>query len=364
MGAKLFVNKILVIGSLSQVEVDNIEWAQPFCDLEKYDYLIIDLVSFPKDYPQALFKNIGILKRASRLFMRDGKEIFCIMEKPFKILFKEIPLNYSWMPFPQKLKVNPMLLGKTINSIDERFAEYIENVEKWDNELFWEPTDNCSFESVAVNKSQNPIAGTVTMGNRGKIHFLPKTTKVSGSRALRLLIDLVAKEEKEEYPWLCSIEGPEISQNENLRNLFSVDVKKIAKAVYLFLEDLGLTTITQISGFGLSKLKSRIVVQIVSIKGKVDAENSEVNNVVKFIENQRNNGKIVVIANTFEDLPINSRGNREQLDPVMKLFFETNNTAFLTTLSLFNLWKKVITGQVSVHEASSLIQNESGQIEI
>jgi len=358
------VNKVLIIGSISHEKADQIEWTQPFCYLEKYDCLIIDLNSFPKDYPRALFKNIGILKRASRLFIRDNKEIFCIMEKPFKILFKEIPLNYSWIPFPQKLTVNPMLLGKTINCTNERFAEYIKNVEKWDNELFWKKTANCNFDSIAVNKSHNPIAGTVTMGNRGKIHFLPKTTKENGSKALRLLIDLITNEEKEEYPWLYSIESPEIKQNENLRNLFSVNKKNITKAVYLFLEYLGLITTTQISGFDLSNLKNRIVVQIVSIKGKVDAENSEVNKVMRFIENQRNNGKIVVVANTFEEFPINSRRNREQLDPVMKLFFETNNTIFLTTLSLFNLWKKVITGQISVHEASSLIQNESGEIEI
>jgi len=368
------VNKILVVGSISHEEVDNIEWTQPFCDLEKYDCLIIDLSSFPKDYPRTLFTNIGILKRASRLFVRDNKEIFCIMEKPFKILFKQIPLNYSWIPFPQKLTVNPMLLGKTINSTDERFADYIENVEKWDNELFWENTDNCSFEAIAVNKAQNPIAATVTMDNRGKIHFLPKTTKISGSRAIKLLIDLATKKEKEEYPWLYSIEIPELNQTEklgnkcsisleNCRNLFSVDDKKIAKAVYLILEDLGITP-TQTTEFDLTNLKSSICVQIVTTKGKVEAQNTKINKVARFIEKQRNKGKIIVVANTYKELPIKNRTKKEHLDVAMKLFFETNNTLFLTTLSLYNLWKKVISGQISVHEASSLIQNESGEIQI
>ncbi|MQY61929.1 hypothetical protein GH146_01410 [archaeon] len=368
------MNKILVIGSIAHEQVDNIEWTQPFCDLEQYDCLIIDLTSFPKDYPRTLFTNIGILKRTSRLFIRDNKEIFCIMEKPFKILFKEIPLNYSWIPFPQKLTVNPMLLGKTINSTDERFAEYIENVEKWDNELFWENTDNISFEAIAVNKSQKPIAATVTMLNRGKIHFLPKTTKISCSKAMKLLIDLATKKEKEEYPWLYSIESPELNQNEklgnkcsisleNCRNLFSVDAKKITKAVYLILEDLGITT-TQTTEFDLTNLKSSISVQIITTKGKVEAQNTKISKIARFIENQRNKGKIIVVANTYKELPIKNRTNKEHLDLAMKLFFETNNTLFLTTLSLYKLWKKVITGQISVHEASTLIQNQSGEIEI
>ena len=187
------MNKILVIGLKTQEETDNIEWVQPFCDIEKYDSLIIDLTTFPKNYPKNLFKNIGILKRISRLFIRDDKEIFCIMDKPFKILFKQIPLNYSWIPFPQKLTVNPMLLGKTICNTDKRFEKYINMVEKWDNELFWEKTNNCSFHAIAVNKSQNSVAATVKMVNRGQIHFLPKTAKINRSKAIKFLIDTAIK---------------------------------------------------------------------------------------------------------------------------------------------------------------------------
>lgn len=183
------LKKSLIIGSLSSEKADNIEWTRSFYDLEEYYSLIIDLTSFPKNYPKALFKNIGILKRASRLFIQDNKEIFCIMEKPFKIMFKQIPLNYSWLPFPQKLKVNPMLLGKTIIKKSERFIEYFENVEKWDNELFWENTKNCSFEPIAVNKSNNPIAATIKFNNRGKVHFLPKVPKINSKKAIDLLIE-------------------------------------------------------------------------------------------------------------------------------------------------------------------------------
>ncbi|HUU86994.1 MAG TPA: hypothetical protein VMX17_04485 [Candidatus Glassbacteria bacterium] len=367
------MNKILIIGSTPHEKVDNIKWTQPFPDIEKYDSLIIDLVSFPKNYPPTLFNNIGLLKRTARIFIRDNKEIFCIMDKPLKILFKKIPINYSWIPFPQKLTVNPMLLGRTINLIDERFSEYIENVEKWENELYWKNTINCSFDYIAINKSQNPIAATITINDRGKIHFLPKTTKISHSNAIKLLIDLATGEEPEEYQWLDSIEIPELNQIENswnniitpekYRNLFSIDDKKITKAVQIILEDLGIKT-TQTTEFDLTDLKTNIVVQITSTKGKVEAQNTKINQLARLIEKQRKNEKIIIIANTYKDLPINNRTNKEQIDLSMKIFLETNNAMFLTTLSLYHLWKKVITDQISTQEASSLIQNEIGEIEI
>ena len=359
------MNKTLIIGSTSHEQADNIEWTQPFGDnLEKYDCIIIDLTSFPKNFPRTLFTNIGILKRTSRIFMRDYKEIFCIMEKPFNILFKEIPLNYSWVPFPQKLTVNPMLLGKTINRVQERFTDYFKNVEKWDNELFWQNTDNISFDSIAENKEQNSIAATVTMINRGKIHFLPKSAKTLHFKAIELLIRLASKKEKQqEQSWLNTIDAPEnnCSTNGDYRNLFSADCEKITKAVYLILEELGITATTI---FDVTYPKNSVQVHVITSKGPVESQNPQINNIASLIENQITQTKIMVVANTYNEQPIENRTNKEQIDSVTKLFFETNNVLFMTTLSLYNLWKRVVTNQISVHEASTLIQNQNGEIEI
>jgi len=266
-----------------------------------------------------------------------------------------------------------MILGRTIILKDERFSEYMENVEKWHNELCWKNTRNCSFDHIAINKSQKPIAATITIDKRGKIHFLPKTTKISRSKAIKLLIGLAAREEPEEYPWLDSIEIPELNQTEDpwnnsitpqeYRNLFSVDHKKVTKAVQIILEDLGIQTL-QNTRFGLTGLKGNIVVKIASTKGKVEAQNTKINQLAKFIENQRKNEKIIFVANTYRDLPINKRAKKEHIDLSMKLFLETHNAIFLTTLSLYHLWKKVITDQISTQEASFLLHNEIGEIDI
>jgi len=366
------VNRTLIIGSTPQENADCVRWTQPFWDMEQYDSLVIDLASFPKDYPPTLFNNIGLLKRTARLFIRDNKEIFCIMGKPLKILFKQIPLNYSWIPFPQKLTVNPMILGRTVVVTDERFSEYMKNVDKWENELFWTDTANCSFEPIAVNKSQNAIAATITINDRGKIHFLPRTTRISRAKSIKLLMNLSNREEgQNEHSWLSSVEIPDSKRPqdqwnssvppEEYRKLFSVNHKNVIKAVQIMLEDMGIQTL-QNAEFGLLGLKENIVVKVASAKGKIEAQNPKVNQLARFIEHQRRNEKIVFIANTYSGLPLNERANREHLDLSVKLFFETSNVVFLTTLSLYNLWKKVITFQISVTEASFMLHNEKGEI--
>ena len=136
---------------------------------------------------------------------------------PGNARFKQIPLNYSWMPFPQRLVVNPMLLGKTIHSIDKRFEKYINIVEKWDNELFWKKTNNCSFHTIAINKSQNSVAATLKIANRGQIHFLPKTIEINRSKAIKILIDMALKEIEQK-----KIDDQSSEQNidDKLRKLF------------------------------------------------------------------------------------------------------------------------------------------------
>jgi hypothetical protein len=287
------------------------------------------------------------------------------MEKPFKILFKQIPLNYSWMPFPQKLTVNPMLLGKTINTTDERFKEYMEHVEKWDNELFWEQTEGVDFDSIAVNKEGNAIAATVTMINRGKIHFLPKTTTLSPSEAIAMLIEIASKNSKQENPCIPTLECLDFEQNKkpanslnDCRNLFSVDDKKITTTVYQILEDLGIQMATEFVA------TNGLVVQVFSSKGKVESQNPKINKISRFIENQRNKRKVIVVGNTYKELLLSERENKQHIDAAMKLFFETNNAIFLTTQSLYNLTKKIINGQISIKEAKTLLQTQNGEIQI
>jgi hypothetical protein len=290
------------------------------------------------------------------------------MDKPFKILFKEIPLNFAWMPFPQNLTVNPMLLGRTIKVVNETFADYFKNVLQWDNELYWQETDNITFQTIATNKDNNPIAVTITMLERGKIHFLPKTTKSSRSDAINLLINFSTKtqtnepqQQKQTTPE--KIFEPLIIDDESdkdHRNLFSADEGKITGAVFQVLEEWGVTatTIYDIPN------PMGVQVQVVSLKGKAEAQNPKISRIMNLIENQKYKTKNLVVANTYEKQSPENKKTMQQIDAVTKLFFETNNTLFMTTQSLYNLWKKVTKKEISTQEAKTLILNENGEIEI
>ena len=129
------------------------------------------------------------------------------------------------------------------------------------------------------------------------------------------------------------------------------------------LEDFGIQAIPN-TKLDLVGLKSNIMIKTASIKGKVEVKNDKINQVAKFVERPNRKEKVVFVVNTYRDLPINERGGKEQVDFPMKLFFETHNVTFLTTLSLYNLWKKVITYQISPQEASFLLHNEKGEITI
>lgn len=365
----MLVKKTLIIGSTNHEQADTIKWTQPFGDnIEKYECLIIDLTSFPKDYPRTLFTNIGILKRTSRVFMRDNKTIFCIMDKPFKILFKEIPLNFAWMPFPQNLTVNPMLLGRTIKVVNGNFADYFKTVLQWDNELYWQETDNITFETIAKNKENNPIAVTITMLGRGKIHFLPKTTQSSRSDAIGLLINSLTKNQtiesqEQKQTNIQVLEIPNKDDNESdkdHRNLFSADLGKITGAVFQVLEELGITatTIYDIPN------PTGVQVQVISVKGKAEAKNPKINRIMNIIENQKYKTKNLIVASTYKERSLEDKKNEPQIDAITKLFFETNNTLFMTTQSMYNLWKKVTKKEISTQEAVTLILNQNGEIQI
>jgi len=366
------VANLLSIGAVSHPKIANVEWTHSFPELESYDALIIDLTSFPREDSKRLFKNIAILKRAARIFIRDSKEIFCIMEKPLRIPLKRIPLNYSWVPFPQKLTVTPMLLGKTIIPTDERFRNYIKNVGLWFNELHWEKTAHCSFVPVAVNKSKKPVAATLTIGGRGRIHFLPKATKISPTQALNILVELADRREPGEHSWLTAVEVPEINVGElrnfglssdSYRNLFSVDHRKVVQTVQLVLEDLGVPTV-QTGVSLLSGLKGDLLVYVASTKEKVEMKSPILEQLAKHVENRNRNEKIIFVVNTYRDLPPSAREDMEHLDVPARLYVEVHDVAFLTTLSLYNLWRKVLARQISTTEASILLHNEKGEIRV
>lgn len=384
--------KILVIGSKGHDRAYSVDWLQPFPNIEEFDSMIIDLTSFPKDHlDQSVINNLQELSKATLTFMATNREIFCILDEPISAEGVS-KLNYIWFPERENLLVIHKKPGKSKIVKNERFTKYLAFVGKWSYEIDKKFSRYSSFNSICVNKSQNNIAGTFFVMGRGKIHLLPKTTTVSVSDSIELLIDLALGKEIEEYPWRKEIEIPGLQEyeakieskrgkiasikkeiedlerkwkdRERYRDLFSMDDDKIPKAVQRILADLGIETRETSKGYVIDLISEKVGVEVTSIKGKVDTKNKKVNQLSRFIEEERKEEKVVFVANAHKELPITERIGKENITPTMEKFLESVQVCFMTTLTLYQLWMKVLKKEMSAEEASSLILTKVGILRI
>jgi len=232
----------------------------------------------------------------------------------------------------------------------------------------------------------------VTHVGGGKIHLLPKTTKISVSDSIKLLVDLTLGKEPEEYPWRSAIRIPGLQEyeaeiklksnnidliekeiedlkkkwrdRERYRDLFSKNDNKTPKAVQRILADLGIKTRKTTPGYVIDLISEKVGVEVTSIKRKVNAKTKKINQLTRFVEETRKEEKVVFVANTYNDLPIADRMTKEHITREMESFLRSIEVSFLTTLTLYQLWMKVITKEMSAEEASSLILEKKGVVRI
>lgn len=333
--------------------------------------------------------------------MSTGRETFCIMDEPINFVkldrindFMGVDkINYFWVPDRNNLSIEPKKTGKSKIIKNERFEEYFNFVEMWDFEIEWKPIFGYSFSPICVNKSNNAIAGTLSMSFvKGKIHLLPKTTKINVSDSIELLIDLAIGKETTEYTWRKQIDIPtlqpietklELTRNkmksikkeiealkhdwadqERYRDLFSKDSDKVEEAVQRMLADLGIETEKTRKGHVIDLISDRVAVEVTSIKGKVKARTKKVTQLSRFIEEKRTEEKVIFVANTYKELPPSERINKKPVSNTMKKFLESTDVCFMSTLILYKLWLKTVKKEMSVKKASSLILKEDGLLKL
>jgi hypothetical protein len=385
------LGKVLVIGLGNYETASRVQWNQHFPNIEEFDSLIIDLTSFLKNKLDAtIFDSLEELRRATRTFMRTNREIFCIIDEPISI-DEASEINYAWFPFHERLSIIRKKPGKSKTVRNQRFAEYFKFVGEWNYEIYWKWISSFSFDFICVNKSGKAVAGTLTHG-QSKIHLLPKTTKISVSDSIKLLIDLALGKELTEYPWRKEIETPGLQEieaemeskrveidlikkemkdlenkwkdRERYRDLFSKDAHKIPKAVQRILADLGIETRITPKGHVIDLISEKVGVEVTSIKGKINAKNKKVSQLSRFIEEERKEEKVIFVANTHKELPITERMGKEDITATMEKFLESVQVCFITTLTLYQLWMRVLKKEMSIKEASSLILTKVGVLRI
>ena len=94
-------------------------------------------------------------------------------------------------------------------------------------------------------------------------------------------------------------------------------------------------------------ISKEVAVEITGIKGCVGTGSEKVNQTGRFKESYHKGEKIILIANTYVDLPPKDREGKMDFSPEVKKYFESLSVCCLTTITLFELWKEVIAGKKS-----------------
>jgi hypothetical protein len=417
--------KILTIGSKDHNRAYCVDWLQPFPNIEEYDSIIVNLQSLTQEMYDKVQTKIREMRESIFTVFNTNREIFCIMNKlmipsppprrPGEPHFKAImsdyvsPTNYDWLP--TRIEVNSQKTGTSIITCDHRFDKYFERIGKWNFEVSISPQTTAEFLTsftysiypIAVNKSQKIIAGSikrvsldgkVMMGHeKGAIHLLPPPTLIPVSQSIELILDQIFGEEtKIVQPWRKNIEVPKEKELEKVIENKTKDIKKIQEEISQFrsqiqerdsyrdlltatgddlenivqkvLAEIGIKTEKTEKGFPADLISKEIVVEITGIKGCVGVGSEKVNQTGRFKESYHKGEKIVLIANTYMDLPPKDRKGKSDFSQEVKKYFKSLSVCCLTTMTLFQLWKEVVTGKRDRKDVKNKILSKNSELSL
>ena len=409
--------KILVIGSRDHDRANCVDWLQPFPNIEEYDSIIINLQSLTQDVYDKIQMKIRQMKESITTVFDTDREIFCIVNKliypsPTPRLHgkKTIradyvsPTNYDW--FPITIKISDRKKGRSIHVSDHRFDRYFQWVDKWKFEISASPKPqellralSCGLVPIAENKSKKMIGGSLKHGGlwgnktlkKGAIHLLPPPTKCDTHQAIEIILDLIyGEEEKIVPPWRKDIEVPKIKEFEqeienkikdirgvqqeisqlrgrmqewdSYRDLLTATGYDLEYIVQKTLLDIGIKTKKTEKGFPADLISNEVAVEITGIKGCVGVSSEKVNQTGRFKESYHKGEKIILIANTHMDLSPKDRKRKMNFSPEVKKYFESLSVCCLTTKTLFQLWKDVVTKKKDSKDVKRKILTKNGEL--
>jgi len=417
--------KILVVGSRDHDRAHCVDWLQRFPNIEEYDSIIINLQSLTQGVYDKIQMNIRQMKESITTVFNTEREIFCVMNKlihpspvprPFGAPVDKgrgivsagyvSPTNYDWLP--AKIEVSDRKKGTSINLHNNRFDGYFGCVDRWIFEIEISTATQLdilrSFKHqivpIATNKSKKTIAGSLksttffgeTQG-RGAIHLLPPPTKYDTHKSIETLLDIIlSRERKIVSPWRKDIEVPktkefqhkiankikdietiqqEISQLrsqmqewESYRDLLTTTGEDLENIVQRTLSDIGIQTKKTKKGFPADLISNEVAVEITGIKGCVGVGSEKVNQTGRFKESYHKGEKIILIANTRMDLAPRKREGKMDFSPEVKKYFGSLSVCCLTTKTLFQLWKDVVTEKRSSKHVRKKIFDKNGELSL
>ncbi|MDG6916943.1 MAG: hypothetical protein JRM85_05040 [Nitrososphaerota archaeon] len=323
--------------------------------------------------------------------------------------------NWDWLP------VRPEIEAKTGSSVDHivepDLQPYFANVENWSFEInrprgvrvLSMPIEEYTFagsllaarigreqiwrmSSVAINKSRNNIAAKLLLpeGKSGGIYLLPPPTKCSSHDAIEVLIDILNGSSPEGKPeWWERVEIPKAidigkrikeetkaiasaqehieqlkgqkEEAESYRQLLSETDDPLVKVVQRTLKDLGIETEPTPKRFPADLIhKGQIAIEVTGIIDKVTADTPKVGQVLRFREKHYAGEKLVLVVNTYRRDDPAERIGREDFSKEALVLLPPLEVCAITSLTLFALWRDVMTGEREAEEVKRMIFSTVG----
>lgn len=416
-------SSILVIGSKGHSRAECFDWLEPFPNIEEYDSIIVNMQSLNQKTYDQIQNKIKEMQESIITIINTGREIFCVINKlmypspPPKRAGEVIsismnpdyvfPTNYDWLP--AGIHFDSRKMGSHIYLRSERFKNYFELVHSWDFEISFEPGTAREIRQhflnllspIAVNKSQKVVAGSLhRIEDRkkalesekiGMVHLLPPPKEANVFQGIERLIDLVVgAESKIIAPWRQQIEVPneralkkkegkkvedikkiqeEISQLQmqikswdSYRDLMTETGEPLENIVQKTLRDLGIETRKAEKGFPADLFNKEVAVEITGIRGSVGADSNKVAQLGRYMQNFRKHEKVVFIANTYMNISPKERKGKMNFSPEMRKYFESLSVSYMTTQTLFDLWKDVMLGKKEQKRVREMMLGTIGEV--
>lgn len=383
---------ILVVGDKGHSRAKCVDWMEPFPNIEEFDLVIITLNTLTQEIFDRIPDKTRNMKPEIATLIRTGRSVWCILEKMlipsppktgFKGFVEQPATNWDWCiawPIVKEVKE-----GYTVEIKDEEFRPYLSKVKKWNLEiesiyqigggpggLTAVEAKGLTLEPIALNKSEKYLGATIgpvdleTYGD-GSICLLPKPTECDTSEAVDILIDIATGEDKVEPDWMKNIEIPGIqslqteiqerksrmtdldkeiaglvaqsSELEKYRDVFSIHEEPQVQAVKRILKDLDIDSDRTDPGFPVDLRGNDVAVEVTSVAGKIDASSEVMFQLTRFIDKQRKNEKVILVANTYKrENPDIRRGKENFTQPVLD-FLKASGVCAMTSTTLLALWK-------------------------
>jgi len=403
--------KVLVIGSKDHDRADCVDWLHPFPNIEDYDSIIINLQSLTQAvYDKSISKIRGMRESIVTVFSTD-REIFCVMNKV--VAPSPVPsvkgkrtgiglvtidpdyvptTNYEWLPI--RIEIRSGKRGTFVSLSNHRFDKYFQGVDKWNLEIGMLSSSWIALVPIAVNKSRKMIGASlehIESVHQGAIHLLPPPTKGDTHRAIETLLDLICGEKAKTVPlWRKDIQVPEIKEFEkkidtemevikeiqerisqlksqiqeldSYRDLLTETGDDLVSIVKKTLSDIGIKVNKTEKGFPADLTSDNVAIEVTGIKGHMKVSSGKVIQTARFKENYHKGEKIVLIVNTFMNLSLQEREKRDDFTRQAKKYFEASSICCLTTKTLFQLWKDVVSKKRDSKDVRSMILTKNGEL--